>query len=138
MRFGPDAPECFEAVNLGKHYIQNGQGVVSRKRLANSLGAVRCDVDVKAFRFEIFTEEIAQLDIIVDDQDIQRRCSVGLVRVMRLTLSECGEAGGVILAQRGPGQNRRMQFFTKPEGAQDGRLARISGVPALRCVACWI
>jgi hypothetical protein len=115
MRFGPDAPECLEAVNLGKHYIQNGQSVVSRKRFANSLGAVGCDIDVKSFRFQIFTQEIAQLDIIVYDQDIRRRCGVRLDRVMRPLSPSVAKQAGVIMTEsnkNGPAQRARLGIET--------------------------
>jgi hypothetical protein len=98
----PDLAERFKPFDFREHYIEDDQGKVAGDGAFQAFGAVMRDVNAKAFRLEIFAEEVAQLDIIVHNENAGKRG----VRVFTFVQVHGMRAA----AAREPGRACREQF----------------------------
>jgi len=67
-RFGADAAQHFEAFEVGQHHVEHDVRVLAAERARDALPSGVHGLDDVAFGGEVFSEQLAQLRVVVDDQ----------------------------------------------------------------------
>ena len=66
---GANFAENFEASHAGKHHVENNEGIGAGESAAEAYGAVVNGFGAQALGDEVFGDELAQFDIIINDEN---------------------------------------------------------------------
>ena len=77
---GTDLAENFEAAHAGEHHVENDEGIGAGESAAEADAAVVNGFGAQALRDEVFGDELAQLDIIINDENAGGECWGRMVR----------------------------------------------------------
>jgi hypothetical protein len=130
--YGADFAENFEAAHAGKHYVENDEGIGSGESAAETDAAVVNSFGAQALGDEVFGDEFAQLDVVINDENAggERWCC--MVRGHREHRRTCHRGDGAE-----PGEGTRLTILVDFSGGATGSRAAGRGCDAMGCESAY-